>query len=79
MQVLLDQMQGKNHPMFLILIQNLALSENRAKVILNYLVSKGIDEDRLLYKGYGGTKPVATNDSEDNKKKNRRVEIVGIQ
>ncbi len=58
---------------------NLALSENRAKVILNYLVSKGIDEDRLLYKGYGGTKPVATNDSEDNKKKNRRVEIVGIQ
>ena len=58
---------------------NLALSENRAKVILNYLVSKGIDEDRLLYRGYGGVKPVAPNDSEDNKKKNRRVEIVGIQ
>jgi len=58
---------------------NLALSENRAKVILNYIVSKGIDEERLLYKGYGGTKPVAPNDSEDNKKKNRRVEIVGIQ
>ena len=58
---------------------NLALSENRAKVILNYFVSKGIDEDRLLYKGYGGTKSVAPNDSEDNKKKNRRVEIVGIQ
>ena len=58
---------------------NLALSENRAKVILNYIVSKGIDEDRLLYKGYGGTKPVSPNDSEDNKKKNRRVEIVGIQ
>ena len=58
---------------------NLALSENRAKVILNYMVSKGIDEERLLYKGYGGTKPVAPNDSEDNKKKNRRVEIIGIQ
>ena len=58
---------------------NIALSENRAKVILNYLVSKGIDEGRLLYKGYGGTKPVAPNDSEDNKKRNRRVEIVGIQ
>lgn len=58
---------------------NLALSENRAKVILNYLVSKGIDEERLLYKGYGGIKPVAPNDTEDNKKKNRRVEIVGIQ
>ncbi|MES2517487.1 MAG: OmpA family protein [Bacteroidota bacterium] len=58
---------------------NLALSENRAKVILNYMVSKGIDEERLLYKGYGGTKPVAPNDTEDNKKKNRRVEIVGVQ
>lgn len=58
---------------------NLALSENRAKVILNYLVSKGIDENRLLYKGYGGIKPVAPNDTEDNKKKNRRVEIVGVQ
>lgn len=58
---------------------NLALSENRAKVILNYLVSKGIDEERLIYKGYGGTKPVAPNDTEDNKKKNRRVEIIGIQ
>lgn len=58
---------------------NLALSENRAKVILNYFVSKGIDENRLLYKGYGGTKSVAPNDSEENKKKNRRVEIVGIQ
>lgn len=58
---------------------NLALSENRAKVILNYIVSKGIDEERLFYKGYGGLKSVAPNDSEDNKKKNRRVEIVGIQ
>jgi len=58
---------------------NLALSENRAKVILNYFVSKGIQENRLLYKGYGDAKPVAPNDSEDNKKKNRRVEIVRIQ
>lgn len=58
---------------------NLALSENRAKVILNYLVGRGIDEDRLTYKGYGGTKPVASNEGEDSKKKNRRVEIVGIQ
>ena len=58
---------------------NLALSENRAKVILNYIVSKGIEEERLFHKGYGGLKPVAPNDSEDNKKKNRRVEIVGIQ
>jgi outer membrane protein OmpA-like peptidoglycan-associated protein len=58
---------------------NLALSENRAKVILNYIVSKGINEERLLYKGYGGTKPVAPNDTEENKRKNRRVEIIGVQ
>lgn len=58
---------------------NLALSENRAKVILNYIVSRGIDEERLLYKGCGGLKPVAPNDTEDNKKKNRRVEILGTQ
>ncbi|MFC0183932.1 OmpA family protein [Pseudarcicella hirudinis] len=58
---------------------NVALSENRAKVILNYLVSKGIDDSRLFYKGYGGANPVAPNDTEDNKKKNRRVEITGIE
>ncbi len=58
---------------------NLALSENRAKVILNYIVSKGINEERLLYKGYGGAKPVAPNDTEENKRKNRRVEIIGVQ
>ena len=58
---------------------NLALSENRAKVILNYLAQRGISEDRLMYKGYGGSRPVAPNDSEENKRKNRRVEIMGIQ
>ena len=54
---------------------NLALSENRARVIYNYLVSKGIAESRLFFKGYGSTKPVAPNDTEENKKKNRRVEL----
>lgn len=58
---------------------NKALSENRARVILNYFVSKGIDDKRLTFRGYGGTQPVAPNDNEDSKKRNRRVEIVGIQ
>jgi len=58
---------------------NKALSENRARVILNYFVSKGIDDKRLTFKGYGGAQPVAPNDNEDSKKRNRRVEIVGIQ
>lgn len=58
---------------------NLALSENRAKVILNYIAQKGVAEQRLIYKGYGGDRPVAPNDTEENKRKNRRVEIMGIQ
>ncbi len=58
---------------------NQALSENRAKVILNYLVAKGIAEERLSYKGYGGSQSIVDNTTEENRKKNRRVEIVGIQ
>ena len=59
---------------------NLALSENRAKVISTYLVNKNkIAENRLSYRGYGQTKPVAENNSEENKKKNRRVEFTVIE
>lgn len=55
---------------------NQFLSENRAKVITNYLISKGIKEDRLRHAGYGDTHPAAPNDVEDNKRRNRRVEFV---
>lgn len=55
---------------------NQALSENRAKIITNYLVSSGISETRLRHKGYGSSKPAAPNDTEENKRKNRRVEFV---
>ncbi|WP_229312099.1 OmpA family protein [Larkinella punicea] len=54
---------------------NLALSENRARVITTYLISNGIPENRLRFKGYGQTKPIAANDTEENKRKNRRVEV----
>jgi outer membrane protein OmpA-like peptidoglycan-associated protein len=57
---------------------NHALSENRAKIITNYLVRNGISENRLHHNGYGGTRPAAPNDSEFNKRKNRRVEFVVI-
>lgn len=55
---------------------NQLLSEQRAKIITNYLVSKGIPEARLRYNGYGSSRPAAPNDVEENKRKNRRVEFV---
>lgn len=54
---------------------NLALSEERVKAIQKYLTDKGIDAGRLSGKGYGGTMPVASNDSEASRKLNRRVEF----
>ncbi|RRB05007.1 OmpA family protein [Larkinella rosea] len=54
---------------------NLALSENRARVITSYLITNGISENRLRFKGYGQTQPITANDTEENKRKNRRVEV----
>ncbi|GAB3025274.1 OmpA family protein [Spirosoma pulveris] len=54
---------------------NLALSENRAKVVASYLKRRGIDEDRLTTRGYGGTRPIGDNTTEGERAKNRRVEI----
>ncbi|QJD79237.1 OmpA family protein [Spirosoma rhododendri] len=55
---------------------NQALSENRASVIRAYLARHGIAESRLRVHGFGDTQPIAPNDSEANKQKNRRVEFV---
>jgi outer membrane protein OmpA-like peptidoglycan-associated protein len=54
---------------------NLKLSENRADAIKKYLFDNGIKEDRITIKGYGKTKPIASNDTEENRARNRRVEI----
>ena len=54
---------------------NLKLSDNRAKAVMSYLVSKSIKADRITAKGYGATKPVADNTSEQNRAQNRRTEI----
>ncbi len=55
---------------------NQYLSENRARVIYSYLLRKDIASNRLRHKGYGPTKPVASNDTEEHKALNRRVEFV---
>jgi outer membrane protein OmpA-like peptidoglycan-associated protein len=51
------------------------LSQNRAKSVYDYLIKKGIDKTRLTYKGYGDTKPIADNKTEEGKQQNRRTEI----
>ncbi len=56
--------------------ENKKLSEARAKAVSTYLVTKGIDEKRINYIGYGSVKPIASNDTEEGKQKNRRVEFV---
>jgi outer membrane protein OmpA-like peptidoglycan-associated protein len=54
---------------------NQLLSLNRAKSVVNYLIGKGININRLLPKGFGDTKPVASNDTDEGKSLNRRTEI----
>lgn len=54
---------------------NQKLSENRAKSVVDYLIEKGINKDRLQYKGYGFANPVATNDTEEGRQLNRRTEF----
>ena len=54
---------------------NLILSNNRAKSVVTYLVSKGISATRLSAKGFGETQPVADNKTEEGKALNRRTEM----
>jgi len=56
--------------------KNKTLSEQRAQAVLKYLVSRGVDKKRLKAVGYGLTKPVADNSTDEGKAKNRRVELV---
>lgn len=54
---------------------NLKLSENRAKSVVTYLVSKGVTATRLSSKGFGATKPIAANEDESGRAQNRRTEM----
>jgi outer membrane protein OmpA-like peptidoglycan-associated protein len=55
---------------------NLELSALRAQAVADYLVMSGVEEKRVKAKGYGETEPVAPNDTEDGRERNRRVEIL---
>ena len=56
--------------------KNKALSESRAKSVYEYLVSKGVTAEKLSYKGYAASKPVAANNTPEGKSKNRRTEFI---
>ena len=55
--------------------KNLILSDNRANAVRKYLISKGVNAKRLTAKGYGETKPIASNRTMEGMEKNRRVEL----
>lgn len=55
---------------------NKKLSNERANAVMNDLIANGIDKSRVTAKGFGAEKPLVANDSEENKAKNRRVELV---
>ncbi|MBU6168835.1 MAG: OmpA family protein [Bacteroidetes bacterium] len=51
------------------------ISTDRAKAVVDYLVSKNINRSRLTYKGYGKKFPIASNDTAEGRRKNQRVEL----
>lgn len=55
---------------------NLKLSEQRAKSVYNYLISKGVEAERLSFKGYASQKPVTSNATPEGRAKNRRTEFL---
>lgn len=60
-------------------MNNLYLSERRARSVYDYLGENGIEADRLSFKGYGEGSPIAENSSVEGRKLNRRVEVKIIQ
>ncbi len=57
-------------------VHNKKLSNDRANSVMNNLIANGIDKARLTAKGFGSEKPLVANDLDENKAKNRRVELI---
>jgi len=58
---------------------NTKLSQDRADAVREYFISKGVEPDRVASKGFGETKPVSTNDTDEGRQQNRRVEFVIVK
>ncbi|MFL5344676.1 MAG: OmpA family protein [Hyalangium sp.] len=58
---------------------NARLSDQRAEAVRTWLVGHGVAADRLSSKGYGKSKPIATNDSDEGRARNRRVELTCVR
>ena len=54
---------------------NQRLSEQRAKAVVEFLISKGVEKKRLVYKGYAFSQPISTNETEEGRQMNRRTEF----
>lgn len=59
--------------------KNKALSNDRAKAVFDYLVAQGIAADRLTFKGLGDAEPIAPNDTDDGKRRNRRTDFIIVK
>jgi len=58
---------------------NMTLSERRANTVMKYFADKGVEAERLSVKGFGLTKPAASNDTKEGRAKNRRVELTPVK
>ena len=63
-----DNVGGEEH--------NQLLSENRARAVVEYLIEKGVDDERISSRGFGENQPIASNETEEGRAQNRRTEMV---
>jgi len=54
---------------------NQKLSERRSKAVVDYIIGKGVDQERMTYAGYGEAQPIETNDTDEGRQMNRRTEF----